>query len=85
MRIQDRNLYELIGKNIKYYRLSKELSQQSLANKCDKIDRAKISDIENAKEDFMFSTLLEICSGLDITFCDVTTDLGEEAYKLYIK
>jgi transcriptional regulator with XRE-family HTH domain len=81
MRIQDRNLYELIGKNVRFYRISKKMSQQSLANKCDKLDRAKISDIENAKEDFMFSTILDICAGLEITINDLITDLGEEAYK----
>ncbi|GAA3950365.1 hypothetical protein GCM10022246_01120 [Pedobacter ginsengiterrae] len=82
MRIQYRNLYEVIGKNVRYYRSLKKMSQQALANKCDKIDRAKISDIENAKEDFMFSTLLEICTGLEINLTEIMTDLGDETYKL---
>lgn len=41
-------------------------TQQQLADKVDKLDRAKISDIENGKEDFHFSTLLKIFDALDL-------------------
>lgn len=52
--------YGKVGKRIKSLRQEKGWSQQELANNCDKVDRSKISDMENAKEDFMFSTLLDI-------------------------
>ncbi|WP_118196900.1 helix-turn-helix domain-containing protein [Albibacterium indicum] len=52
--------YRKVGKRIKTLRTEKGWSQQELANNCDKVDRSKISDMENAKEDFMFSTLLDI-------------------------
>ena len=59
-------IYSRIGKNLKKRRLELNLTQEQLAKKTSKVDRAKISDIENAKEDFMFSTLFEIANGLDI-------------------
>lgn len=61
-----KDLYKKIGKNIRGERLKRNWTQEYLANRCDKVDRSKISDIENAKEDFMFSTLLEISSALEI-------------------
>lgn len=59
-------LYKKIGDNIREEREDLKWTQEYLANRCDKMDRSKISDIENAKEDFMFSTLLEISSALEI-------------------
>ncbi len=64
MKILHQSTYQLIGDNIKRLRKEQGLSQEELANRCERIDRSKISDIENAKEDFMFSTLLEICVAL---------------------
>jgi len=80
MRARDEKYFEIIGKNVRHFRISKKLSQQALAILCDKIDRSKISDIENAKEDFMLSTLLEICEGLEISLNDVIIDYGENFY-----
>lgn len=64
--------YKLIGKNIKKIRQKCGLTQIQLAKKSgEKIDHAKISDIERAKEDFQFLTLLRICKGLEISFVDL--------------
>lgn len=60
------SVYKRIGSNIKKYRKRAKLTQEQLADKSTKLDRAKISDMENGKEDFMFSTLLEIANGLNI-------------------
>lgn len=57
--------YIAIGKSLKNKRKEKKLSQQQLADLAGKIDRSKISDIENGKEDFLFSTLLKLCLALD--------------------
>ena len=54
-----------IGQLIRNKRLEKCLTQQQLADRIPKIDRAKISDMENGKEDFYFSTLLKICDALE--------------------
>lgn len=80
MRARDEKYFEIIGKNVRHFRISRGLSQQALAVLCDKIDRSKISDIENAKEDFMMSTLLEICEGLEISLTEVIQDHGDGFY-----
>ncbi|SKB59644.1 Helix-turn-helix domain-containing protein [Parapedobacter luteus] len=59
-------IYKRIGSNLKRERKKARLTQVQLAEKISRIDDAKISNIENAKEDFMFSTLLEIANGLNI-------------------
>lgn len=59
-------IYKTIGENLRDKRKEKNLSQQQLADLAGKMDRSKISDIENGKEDFLFSTLLKICVALEI-------------------
>ncbi len=59
-------IYKTIGENLRDKRKEKNLSQQQLADLAGKMDRSKISDIENGKEDFLFSTLLKICGALEI-------------------
>ncbi|WP_010249835.1 helix-turn-helix domain-containing protein [Myroides injenensis] len=58
--------YKEIGEKIKKLRKKKGLSQQQVADKILKFDRAKISDMENGKEDFLFSTLLKVCNALEV-------------------
>ncbi|MDO3424037.1 helix-turn-helix transcriptional regulator [Chryseobacterium sp. APV1] len=60
------NIYKTVGENLRDKRKEKNLSQQQLADLAGKIDRSKISDIENGKEDFLFSTLLKICCALNV-------------------
>ena len=60
-------VYKKIGADLKEHRKKLKLTQEQLAQKCGRIDRAKISDIENGKEDYMFSTLLQICEALDLS------------------
>ena len=56
--------YQIIGANIKKLRREMGWSQDDLANRCNKLDRGKISKMENARADYMHSTLLEVCSAL---------------------
>lgn len=60
-----KKIFEIIGSNVKAYRKKANLTQQELADKFSG-DRAKISDIENGKENFMLSTLLDIANGLNV-------------------
>lgn len=63
--------YKNIGSNIRKYRLKQGLTQQDLADKIPKMDRSKISDMENGKEDFVFSKLLQICKALGVSLEDI--------------
>lgn len=60
-----KEIFDLVGSNVRAYRKRAKLSQQELADKFSG-DRSKISDIENGKENFMFSTLLDIADGLNV-------------------
>lgn len=61
-----KNIYQRIGDNLKKERKKAVLTQNQLAQKTARLDKSKISNIENAKEDFMFSTLLELTNALEI-------------------
>jgi transcriptional regulator with XRE-family HTH domain len=65
MKDKHQKYFDLVGKNLRQLRKNKGLSQQDLANLCD-VDRAKISTIETAKEDFVFTTLLELADALQV-------------------
>ncbi|TDQ79086.1 helix-turn-helix transcriptional regulator [Sphingobacterium yanglingense] len=66
--------YTRVGKNLKKKRLIEGLTQDQLAKKIPKMDRSKISDMENGKEDFFFSTLLNVCDALNLTLEDATKE-----------
>lgn len=71
-----KNIYKEVGENIKAQRKMRNLSQKSLALLVEpKMDRSKISDMENGKEDFTFSTLLRLCAALDVKLEDITKDI----------
>ena len=53
------------GEHLRKLRKQKKLGLRQLAANCN-VDHAKISDIENAKEDFMFSTFIELAKGLNL-------------------
>ncbi len=59
-------LYKRVGSNLRRERKDAKLTQIQLSKRTTKLDASKISDIENAKEDFMFSTLLELANGLGV-------------------
>ncbi|MDQ1142830.1 helix-turn-helix domain-containing protein [Pedobacter agri] len=63
-------IFKIIGLNVKEYRKKANLTQQQLADKFAG-DRSKISDIENGKENFMFSTLVDIAEGLNVDLRDL--------------
>lgn len=66
-----KDTYNIIGVNLRKARRKAKLTQAKLASRTAKLDASKISDMENAKEDFMFSTLLEIANALDIDVADL--------------
>lgn len=70
----DNLIYKKLGELIKDKRKQRGLSQQLLSDLIPKLDRAKISDMENGKEDFYFSTLIKICNALETEFEIVLKD-----------
>ena len=72
-----KHIYNVIGKNVKRFRKEKGWTQQQLADKCEDVTRAKVSKIENAYEDYMFSTLLEVCNALGKTLSEIYIEDGE--------
>ena len=77
MKEKHKEHYQVIGNNLRNIRLEKGLSQQDLANRCD-VERAKISRIENATEDFMLSTLLELATALEVNIDELIKAKGKQ-------
>ena len=73
MKEKHKEQFKIIGANLRKIRDEKGFSQQDLSNRCD-VERAKISRIENATEDFLLSTLLELASALGINPADLFDD-----------
>ncbi|OOQ60075.1 hypothetical protein BC343_27085 [Mucilaginibacter pedocola] len=63
--------YETIGKNVRFLRIKKGWTQDELAHRCS-INAAQVSRIENARRDYMYSTLLEVCEALEVDYCKIT-------------
>jgi transcriptional regulator with XRE-family HTH domain len=55
-----------VGKKLRAARLTNNWSQEDVASRCDTVNAAKISKMENAREDYNFSTLLEVCDALNV-------------------
>lgn len=63
---RDKRRLSEFGARLKHLRQSVVgLSQDELAARCD-VNKYKISLIENGKSDFLFTTFLELCKGLEI-------------------
>ncbi len=52
------------GNNIKKLRTELNLSQDEVVLNSDKLIKATVSDIENGKRNFSYSTLLDLAKGL---------------------
>jgi transcriptional regulator with XRE-family HTH domain len=61
------NINILVGERIKYYRKSKNLSQEKLANIAE-IERGYMSGIENGKRNVSIIILEKIITALEIDF-----------------
>ena len=70
MKDKFKSRYEIIGQNVKRLRTKEKLTQLALANKCS-VNREQISRIENARRDYMLSTLFEVCDALEVSVFDI--------------
>ncbi|MCG3673265.1 helix-turn-helix transcriptional regulator [Aliarcobacter butzleri] len=62
-----------LAEKIKETRLSKNLTQEELAHKCN-FDRTYISMLERAKRNPSYLNLLKLCEGLEIQICELLKD-----------
>lgn len=58
-----------VGKRLKELRLSKSLSQESLAFQAE-VDRTYINSVENGRRNISIQTLQKLVSGLNISFVE---------------
>lgn len=82
----DRYIYELVSKNIKYYRLHNnskfskygKITQEKLAEVCD-LSHSLISNIESAKvqQSFSLAVLYRISKALEIDICKLFEERDE--------
>lgn len=85
--LRDKLRLILFGKELKRIRKSLNLSQDEVAANCD-ITKPNLSNIENGKKDFVFTTLLEIARGLGIEpkeLLNIDFGLQEDKIKVYSK
>lgn len=85
----DRYIYELVSKNIKYYRLHNnskfskygKITQERLAELCD-LSHSLISNIESAKvqQSFSLAVLYRISKVLEIDICKLFEERDEKGH-----
>ncbi len=68
---RDKKRLEDFGSNLKLIREELNLSQDEVVARCD-ITKGNLSNIENGKKDFNYTTLLEIAKGLGIKVSRLT-------------
>lgn len=70
------NIIKLIAQNIKRIRISKGLSVQEVAYRCD-IERSNLSRLEAGKTNMTIKTICLICSALNVEITDVIREIEE--------
>lgn len=63
---RDRKRLMSFGEHLKSTREGLKLSQDDVAASCD-VTKGNLSNIENGKKDFTFTTLLELSKGLGVS------------------
>lgn len=67
---RDKKRLEEFGKHLKALRESLGLSQDAVVARCD-VTKGNLSNIENGKKNFHYTTLLEIAKGLGVKVKDL--------------
>ena len=68
------DVIKLIAQNIKKIRVSKGLSVQEVAYRCD-IERSNLSRLEAGKTNMTIKTICLICSALNVEITEVINDM----------
>lgn len=67
---EQNSLYEIVGRNIKYFRQGKKMNQLSLASKIN-LSRTSLVNIEQGKQHPSLFLLLNIAHSLEVTLHDL--------------
>lgn len=67
-------MYDIIGNNIKKFRDEKKLTQSDLADRCQGVNRTKISKMENGQVNYLLSSLLEVCDALGKMLKEISSE-----------
>jgi transcriptional regulator with XRE-family HTH domain len=76
--IQDLVLFGF-GKNLKYFRKNKNLSQEAFALKCD-LDRTYISGLERGKRNPTLKIIALLAKHLDISMSELVSNIADDKY-----
>jgi transcriptional regulator with XRE-family HTH domain len=68
-----KEVYDIIGNNIKKFREEKKWTQSDLADRCQGVNRTKISKMENGQVNYLLSSLLEVCDALGKTLKEISS------------
>ncbi len=66
MEVLQDELLKKFGQHIKELRLKSGLTQDDVVLNSSKITKATVSDIENGKRNFAFTTLIDLARGLNL-------------------
>ncbi|KUJ55622.1 helix-turn-helix domain-containing protein [Chryseobacterium aquaticum] len=55
------------GEHVKDLRIKSELTQDDVVLNSNKITKSTVSDIENGKRNFAFTTLIDLAKGLNVS------------------
>lgn len=69
-----KEIYDIIGNNIKRFRKEKKWTQSDLADRCQGVNRTKISKMENGQVNYLLSSLLEVCEALGKTLKEISSE-----------
>lgn len=66
MDVLQNEILKKFGQHVKELRLKSGLTQDDIVLNSSKITKATISDIENGKRNFAFTTLIDLAKGLNV-------------------
>lgn len=70
-------LQQLVGNNIRYYRVQAELTQEDLAKRAG-INRSYLSDLERGERNARLATLVLIANALDVHPVELLAEPAEQ-------
>ncbi|WP_294302706.1 helix-turn-helix transcriptional regulator [uncultured Chryseobacterium sp.] len=79
MDILQEELLKKFGEHVKKIRLESGLTQDDVVLNSSKLTKGTVSDIENGKRNFAFTTLIDLAKGLNISPKDLMNFIIEKS------